>query len=390
MRFVLLALLSILVAAPATAAPETTTLAADTEARWVSFDLTPGNQIRFTMHVNGRPATAILDTGVSYTVVSRVFADALGLKPVASGKAMAVGGSVPLGLASVESVRVGGLTRIGGRLAVADLTAVVTGTATPVEVLVGADLLGVHALDIDYDKRRFRLIRSGRLPFRGTAVPLAIARDSGVLISEVTLGGRRLRPMIVDTGDGSMVTVSQEAWASVTLPALRETSAYAFGLAGPLETTLAVVPALRIGTLLARNIEVRVEGEKGFSAATGTAGRIGSGLLQRYRVLLDPRARRMFLTPGKTVDAVPLKSTSGLLVGLEKTRLRVLHVMRGSPASAANWKAGEHICRIDGKPLPSDYLTNSIALWPAGRPGRVVTLGLCDGTDRTLTLADFY
>ena len=52
------------------------TLAADAEGRWIPFDLPPGNQIRFTMAVDGRPVTAILDTGVSYSVLARRFAEA--------------------------------------------------------------------------------------------------------------------------------------------------------------------------------------------------------------------------------------------------------------------------------------------------------------------------
>ncbi|SOB78764.1 Aspartyl protease [Sphingomonas guangdongensis] len=387
----LLRLAALLLPLPAAAAPPQAVLAIDSATRWVPFDLTPGNQLRFRMTVNGRPATAILDTGVSYTVTSRAFAATIGLRPAVSGRAMAIGGAVPLGWAAVEEVAFGGLARAGGRVAVADLSGIATGTADPVEVLVGADLLGAQALDIDYDTRRFRLLPSGRLPFRGTSVPLGLARDSGVFVSEVSVGGRRLRPVIVDTGDGSAVTIASEAWATVRPPAVRETTAYAVGLGGAIETDLTVLPAVRLGSLTARNVEVRVERGGGFSHRTGTVGRIGSALLQRYRVLLDPLARRMVLSPGRTADREPLRSTSGLLVAYEKSSLRVLHVMRHSPAATGGWRAGERICRIDGAPLPGDYLSSPLAAWPADTPGRVVRLALCDGGgERTLTLARFY
>lgn len=380
-----------LLLAPLPAVAQAPVLAPDAEAQWVAFDLTPGNQVRFKMEVNGRPATAVLDTGVSYTVASKAFAGALGLKPAAAGRAVAIGGSVPLGWAAVESLGIGGLKRAGGRLAIADLTAIATGTAEPVEMLIGADLLADHALDIDYDARRFRILPSGRMPFRGTSVPLGLARDSGVFISEMTIGAQRLRPVIVDTGDGSYVTLSREAWAATRLPATGHTSAFAFGLGGPIETDLTILPAMRIASLPMKNVEVRIERAQGFSTLTGTAGRIGSGLLQRYRVLMDPRAKRMILSPGKTVDRTPLKSTSGLLVAFEQRSLRVLHVMRGSPAAAAGWKDGERICAVDGDRIASDYLASPRAIWPADTPGRTVKLGLCDGAgDRTLTLARFY
>ena len=142
--------------------------------------------------------------------------------------------------------------------------------------------------------------------------------------------------------------------------------------------------------MIAREAEVRIEPADGFSQAIGTAGRIGSGFLQNYRVLLDPGARRMVLSRGPKADLPPPRSTSGLLIGIEKDRLKVLHVMRGGPAAASGWKGGDLICAIDGTPVTSGYSTSPIASWTAGMPGRVVTLGLCDGTIRKLELTHFY
>lgn len=387
--------LTLLVAAlPASASAQQTsapvTLAPDAEARWVTFDLTPGNQISFRMSVNGRPATAVLDTGVSFTVASSEFARAAGLKLGAVGNAEAIGGRVPVTWASVSALALGGLSRVGGRVAVTDLKAVATGGTKPVDLLVGADLLNHAALDIDYDSRRFRLLPSGRMPFRGASVPLSLARASGIYLSEVTIGARRLRPVIVDTGDGASVTVAPEAWAAAQLPATRTTTALAYGLGGELITDLAVVPQLRLATLTARNVEVRIEQNDAFSKRTGTAGRIGSGFLQRYRVLLDPRAGRMILTPGRLVDTAPLKSTSGLLVALDPRALRVLHVMRNSPAQAEGWRTGDRICAIDGQRVDASYAGSPLGAWTAGAPGRVVELGMCNGGERRLTLGAFY
>lgn len=401
MRVLRLAALFLIVAAPAAAqkkrvvAPATLSpaplLSADSEARWVPFELTPGNQMAFRMTVNGRAATAVLDTGVNFTLASKAFAASLGLKPTATGQATAIGGALTIAWAPVESLGFGGLSRAGGRMGVADLAALATGTTKPIEMVVGADLLAVHALDIDFDGRRFRMLPSGRMPFRGTSVPLAIQRQSGVFLIGMGVGAATLRPLMLDTGDGAVLTLSREAWATTRLPDIGMTSAYAVGLAGPLETELAVLPAVRIGTLTARNIEVRIEASRGYSTLTGTAGRVGTGLLQRYRVLLDPGARRIILSPGRTADAMPLKSTSGLLLSYEGRALRVIHVMKNSPAAAAGWRAGERICAIDGAALPDDYRTSRLGLWPADMPGRVVRLTLCDGgPERRLTLAKFY
>ncbi|MCM8729529.1 aspartyl protease family protein [Hephaestia sp. GCM10023244] len=375
---------------PLKTVPPVSILANDSEARWVPFDLTEGNQIRFTMTIDGNPATAILDTGVSYSVMSRRYAAATGERIVEHGAADAIGGRVPLAWAATRTLSLGGVTRTGGRIAVVDLPAIATGETTPVDLLVGRDLIGGYALDLDYDARRFRLLTSGRLPFTGVTAPLVISPTRQVYESEITLGGRRIRPMIVDTGDGSAITLSADAWQTLAGPRHAMTSAISFGIGGAIVTDLAVVPELRLGDLTAGEVEVRIERAKGFSQGVGAAGRIGASFLQRYRVLLDPGAGRMVLAPGRTAAAPPLKSTSGLLVRANGRQLDVLHVMRNSPAAAAGWRGGEAICSVDGTAIPADYRRSTIASWSVGRPGRTVALGLCNGPTRRLTLARFY
>lgn len=396
MTFLLLPLLALAAEAlphrpPPSVAPA---LVADTEAQWVPFDLTPGNQIRFTMSVNGGPVTAILDTGVSYSLLAKRYTDATGAKTRPGGVATAIGGAVDIEWVDTDTIALGGLRRRGGGLTVAALPAIATGSAEPVDLLVGRDLTGRFAIDIDYAAKRFRLLASGRMPFRGIAAPLSISRERLVYVGEIMLGATRARPMIVDTGDGSSVTVTAAGWRtarlSAPIAAVPTTTTIAFGLGGAATSILAIIPELRTGQLTARNVEVRVEPAGGFSESIGVAGRIGSGFLQNYRVLLDPTAGRMILQPGDKADEPPLRSTSGLLVGFNRDRLRVLHVMRGGPAEAGGWREGDTICTIDGAPIGAAYPTSPIATWSAGEPGRIVALGLCNGATRKLTLRRFY
>ncbi|WP_238303085.1 retropepsin-like aspartic protease [Sphingomonas phyllosphaerae] len=366
------------------------TLAADAEGRWIPFDLTPGNQIRFTMAVDGRPVTAILDTGVSYSVLARRFAEAYRLPVRAEGRATVIGGSVAIGRVETRTVAIGAVTRRGGSLAVADLPAAATGSALAVDMLVGRDLTAPYALDIDYQARRFRLLRSGSRPFAGTSAPLSIAPDRMVYVSAIGAAGATLTPMVVDTGDGSAITLGPAAWATARVAAGPVTTTVSFGLAGAVVSEMAIVPALRIGDAIARDVEVRVEPTGGFSDTIGVAGRIGSGFLQRYRVLLDPAAGQMLLGPTPRSDTPTLRSTSGLLLALTGERLRVLHVMRGGPAAVAGWQEGDTICAVDGTRIGPAYARSALAAWPAGAVGRVVTLEDCTGRRRTLTLKHFY
>ncbi|MBY0284903.1 MAG: aspartyl protease family protein [Sphingomonas sp.] len=366
------------------------TLADDAEARWVAFDVTPGNQIRFTAYVNGVAAVAVLDTGVTASVTSPRFAALAKLKVQSRGMARAIGGQVPFGWATTRSIAFGALDRRGGGITVTALPASAIGEAQGPDLLVGQDLLAAYALEIDYAARRFRLLPSGRLPFRGETAPLRVSPEAQVYVTELTFSGQRLRPIVVDTGDGSAVTLSQSAWQATRPSALPTTSTIAYGLGGAQVSTMAIVPQIAIGRVDAREVELRIEPAGGFSQTIGAAGRIGSGLLERYHVLLDPGAGRMVLSPGPAADVPPLRSTSGLLTRAEGNRLRVLHVMRSSPAEASGWRDGDQICAIDGAPISADYARSRLAGWSIGTPGRVVAFGLCDGATRQLTLKRFY
>ncbi|RYY27680.1 MAG: hypothetical protein EOP62_06720 [Sphingomonadales bacterium] len=361
-------------------------LAPDSEARWVPFELTASNQIRFTMQAGGREAMAVLDTGISTTVVSRSFADGLRLKHIQSGRAAAIGGAIPVDLAEAPRLALGGLSRVGGRVIVTEMPAL-AGLAA--DIYVGSDLLGCCALDIDYAARRFRILQSGRMPFTGDTAPLARTRI-GVFVTEFTLGGRRLRPILVDTGDGSSLTLTSQSWAISRPPGIRITTTLGFGAGGPLVSDAAVLPGITLGGKATGEAEVRIEAAGGFSQAAGTAGRIGTGMLLRYRVLLDPRAGRMILSPDPAAVTHVVRSTSGMLLNYTLGTLEVLHVMRGSPAEQAGFKPGERICTADGMPVRTDVEDDGRIEWTVGAPGRVVRLADCEGRERSITLRLFY
>src|SRR3569623_1820037 len=155
--------------------PDRTTLAPDAEAQWVSFALTPGNQIAITMPIDGRPASAILDTGFSQSEISRRWAQATGLRIGDGGRGIGVGGSVAMGETNGRTLVIGGMTKTGGRLGVLALPASATGGSGQVDAVLGSDLLRPYALDIDFAAHRFRLLPSGRLPFAGQTAPQSLS-----------------------------------------------------------------------------------------------------------------------------------------------------------------------------------------------------------------------
>ncbi|MBB5710341.1 aspartyl protease family protein [Sphingomonas xinjiangensis] len=363
-----------------------TSLSPDTEARWVPFELSEGNQLRFTIQVNGRPATAILDSGVTDSFVTAAFAGRIGLKARSHEQATAIGGSVEIGWARGGTIAFGGLTRTASRIGISGADGLFPFGA---DMFVGADVLSCCALDIDHDNRRFRLLPSGRMPFTGTTLPLSRA-STGLFRSEIAVAGRRVRPVVIDTGDGSSLTVSRANWVAAGYKGARLTTTLGWGMGGVSVADTAVVSSVSFGNLSVHESELRIEDPGGFLTVSGSAGRVGTGLLMRFRVLLDPGAGRMVLQPGKQIGAPVIRSTSGLLMHQDATQLRVVHVMRNSPAAHAGWRDGETICEVNGVAVADMTRLGGAINWGAGAPGTTVRLTLCDGTRRALTLRRFY
>lgn len=355
-------------------------LAPDAEAHWVSFTAGAGNQIRFTALLNGNPVRAILDTGISNTLLSRAAAAKLGITaPRRSVQANAIGGTLAMGWARATSLQLGAFSRQGVRIGIAD-----TSARFDADLFVGSDVTSCCALEIDYAGQRFRLLPSGRLPFTGTTVPLT-RTSAGIPAVAARLNGRTLRPMILDTGDGAAVTLSRAAWLASGYAGARITTTLGWGLGGTVVTETAVVRGFGLADTTPPETEVRIEGAQPYAVRVGVAGRIGSGWLMRFHVLIDPGAARLVLAPGPDWAAPVARSTSGLLLGEADDALEVLHVMRGSPAEAGGWRAGERICAVNGVAV-----AEAAPDWLAAPGGTVVALRRCDGGERRMTLRAFY
>lgn len=367
-------------------------LSADAEARWIPFTLTAANHLRFPITVDGVAAQALLDTGLNHSAVSRDFARRarLTIDPQQAASGVALGGAIRVDWAATRVIAFGALHRGGGRVAVIDLPKLLASASGDADVLIGTDLISPHALDIDFANRRFRLLPSGRMPFTGTRVPLSLQTGSGLYLTQATLGRTRIRPLLIDTGDGGALSIARGAWRSAAIKGARVTSTIAYGAGGVVDAGLTVTDAVSLGGRPTGPIELRIEEDAGFARQVRVAGRIGTGLLLRYRVLLDPAAGQMVLAPNPTPPPAPPRSTSGLLLGYDRARLRVLHVMANSPAAKARWQADELICQVDGQPVALTPDGGVDVRWGSDTPGRTVRLTLCDGPTRALTLAQFY
>jgi predicted aspartyl protease len=140
----------------------------------------------------------LLDTGASPTVLDRGLAQKLHLEELPASIAV-LDGSVAAGQATVPSLTFGPMRRDNLPVLIEDLSFFQKALPVRVDAVIGLDVLGQTAFEIDYLSRE---IHFGSLPRLANSLPLQIL--AGLPIVDAELNHIALH-LLVDTGASSLV-----------------------------------------------------------------------------------------------------------------------------------------------------------------------------------------
>lgn len=164
--------------------------------------------------VGGREVNALIDSGAQYSVIDRVLFDALGLTRVFEMPLMAygVGGAPQVGRGVTLDVAVGAARIAGLRTAILDLGPLAEAEGLSAPLILGQDVLGVLALDLDPARRRLRLAREGAAEDAHVAglEPVAVRRGRRGLTTAVEVEGTGIEA-VIDTGASTLLALSESA-----------------------------------------------------------------------------------------------------------------------------------------------------------------------------------
>lgn len=232
--------------------------------------------------IDGRPASLLVDTGTSETLLDRGFAGGMG----ALGRARRVLGAVNesfgiLPLAHLGRLELAGLAFTDFEALVVDLAPVSDALGTPVAGILGWNVLGRSAVEIDF--------AAPSLAFdRGSGGPLAerVARDpsafavrsvGGGVFASVALG-RVSGEFLVDSGAAPTrigEALARLAGATAPVRAVREVRDVT---GGRLEDVASVaLPPLRLGLVV----------RKGLRADLGPSNLLGADVLEGAVLRID-------------------------------------------------------------------------------------------------------
>jgi outer membrane lipoprotein-sorting protein len=126
-----------------------------------------------------------------------------------------------------------------------------------------------------------------------------------------------------------------------------------YGLGGSARGLLVRPHTLKIGGVEVKAPVGLIElGQRGASAATQTAGNLGSGLLKRFTLTLDYPNQVLYLQPNANFSKPDVFDRSGLWVMSDADgTCEVTDVVKGGPGAKAGLQPGDHILAIDGAKL---------------------------------------
>lgn len=363
------------------------------QPEWIAWKAESDGVLRFDAVVSGRPVNAMADTGATFTALDRRFAETLGAKVEARTQAIPVvgtGGPATAYPGPTIDLTFPSYTIMRLSTAIVDLAALRIDADRPLDMMLGLDVLGGGALELDLAEHGWRLWPSGVQAQDTETAPLRRSESGFYAFVTIPVGTRPLR-LWIDTG--SMAGLQLTAAAAASIEALkqgRRTSIATQGINGVLVETLVIPSRLKFGAVELSEVPVQIGGEGIDTQPEGFDGMIGLGLLQRLHAVLDLPAGTFLYVANDDPPKPLVRSTLGLQTQWDNGAVVIRHVMANSPAASGGWQAGDRICAVDGAPVARRTTAYAPSPWSVKPPGTKLTFRLCDGTERALVAQDFY
>lgn len=257
--------------------------------------------------LEGREVLALIDSGAQYSVIDRIFFEALpprerslfDMPLVAYG----VGGGTQVGRGTSLDIDLPGLTIRGLRAAILNLGPLASEDGLRTPLILGQDVLGEAILALDPAKRYARLLRREVFVPPPDLVEALVHKQGSALTAMLAVEGRDVRA-IIDTGASSLLGLSRDTAEMVGLldgrPQRMGTSLV---LGGSMRSTLVEARRVTFAEHLYERVEVSIFDQPPLPNFPG--GLIGMEAFADRRVALDLGKGRMHVSQ-------PLDLTVGL------------------------------------------------------------------------------
>ena len=330
----------------------------------IPFDLYGGRiYLRVSINNSG-PRPFLLDSGAQIAHIRAEITQTLGLK---LGGSLGVTGT---GTGRIKANYVDDATYNVSGAEFTDERSIALPTADffqPLENSFGREFDGVlgynffsrFVVEIDYAQQIINLYDPTNYRYAGSGevVPIRINDKKPYITATLTpIEGVPIQSNLhIDTGFGGGLSFNANFVMANKLVESARSTIESFNRGAGGETTARVgrVKSLQFGRFVILNPAASFALEQGKGVSSGSAGRIGGGILRRFKVVLDYSHKQMILEPNANFNEPYEADMSGILLVAEKPDYKTFVVYKltaDSPATEAGVREGDILLDVDGKP----------------------------------------
>lgn len=314
------------------------------------------------VRLNGsRPLHFILDTGSPLAAIDSTLVSPLGFRQESiisrAGGAGESGGVIGR-LRPKACEEMGGARLADGTVMSLDLSAVSSVEGVRVDGLLGGEFFRRYVIVVDYQQQTVQVLDASPA-YSGDGLVLPVSLENNHMFVSASL--RKSSGELVE--GRFMVDTGVRVPLLLNAPFVRETEilrgqkavsnlTFGIGAGGETRGSMFKLAELRWGPLDLHDVTAFASSDvRGVLADPGFAGIIGADLLRRYKLFIDYPHSRIILEKTSASGSPFTYDASGMFLvadGPQLERIRVLRVVRDSPAEAAGVHEGDILLSIDG------------------------------------------
>ncbi len=297
------------------------------------------------------PFLFLLDTGATFSVVSKRLAGKLNMRPLATKQHVydALGTKTTYRFYEVGRISVGAADATRVWATVQDFASSQAGFHPALEGILGFDLFRSVLMTIDYEQERL-VLRAGTLDASDDAEVLPYELTRGTPTVRLTVGGEE-GEFLLDSGSNGSIQVPNDL--ARLLPLDRERFSQPATLSGGKRAQ--TVNARLVQSLAIGGIEIQEPLIGWIEGHENARSLIGGLILKYFAITFDPASEVVYLEPRVQgpVRQNGIRHT-GLTYGVSNKGLRIRQIAPGSPASQLDLQIGDHVVAVDGREVRLD------------------------------------
>lgn len=308
-----------------------------------------GDHLYLPININGREKIWILDTGAEMTVITKRYADELGLEISGSIKGSGAGNTVDVAFTTLPPYSLKGIQFDSQKVAVIEISQFFDRFGMDVSGILGYDFLSRFITKVDYANQTLSFYDPEDFVYNGNGNKVAAPMRGNMFSLPITIDGKYTGQCSLDLGAGT--TSLHYSFASANgLLDRPGVDRIGMGAGGEFAERMLRFDSIEFGGYVLQKpiIDIGVTETKGAFSSKELMGNLGNTLFRYFVLYLDYKDQQLIIEKGGDFDRRFPEDKAGCQLWLDdRGQYEVRNVPAGTPAEKAGLAKGDIIKSIN-------------------------------------------